>query len=65
MGATRGSKGKGFRLTHEPVESEERLREKEHKDVKVKFPAYALSCMRFVFIISFHFRENKIYILHN
>lgn len=36
--ATRAKQGraKGFRLSHNPAESEEAQREKEHKDVKVK-----------------------------
>ena len=31
------AKGKDFRLSHKPVESEEVQREKEHKDAKVQF----------------------------
>ena len=31
------AKGKDFRLSHKPAESEEVQREKEHKDVKVQF----------------------------
>lgn len=36
--ATRAKQGRaqGFRLSHNPAESEEAQREKEHKDVKVK-----------------------------
>lgn len=32
----RGKNNQGFRLSHEPRESEEKQREKEHKDVKVQ-----------------------------